>query len=109
MLITTTDLDPETFGRSDDEIVGDAARMEVQGHSDGEGESGGAPAVRLSHEERSVGLAQENFQRQVPVIKMHQNLTESTIWIGGVNIPLFAPDPESPGHTTLDPDPGPES
>ena len=67
MLIITTDLDPETFGRSDDEIVGDAARMEVQGHSDGEGESGGAPAVRLSHEERSIRFAQENFQRQVPV------------------------------------------
>ena len=65
-LISTTDLDPETLGRSDDEIVGDAARVEVKGHPDGEGESGGAPAVRLSHEERPVGFAQENFQCKVP-------------------------------------------
>ena len=68
LLSVRPDLDPESLGRSDDEIVCDAARVEVQGHSDREGEPGGAPAVRLSHEERPVGFAQQNFQRQVPAM-----------------------------------------
>ena len=65
-LVGETYLDSVAFGRSNDEIVGDASRVEVQGDPDGQGQSRGATAVGLSHEERPVGLAQENFQRQVP-------------------------------------------
>ena len=53
----STYLDSVAFGRSDDEIMGDASRVEVQGDPDGEGQSGGAAAVGLSHEERPVRLA----------------------------------------------------